>query len=583
MLSFRQKIFLTYLIGFILFLLLLLPLSRKLVLYIVGEAMQSRANELISRIKDAPDNDALVSALRDQKDLLFFRVSIITNEKKILYDSHTRRILGSAFSQEYVVDHPEVNEAFLKGTGYTEEWSNLLGQNFAYLATAFDFHGKTYILRTAFPYYYIREIQEELEIGFLVTASTVLLGSMIISWLILNHFTRPIQRIVHAVRPFQEGKSDTIPLIDVGNLNPKDEFSLLAGTLNDLNRQIQEKMDSLKSAGLEKEVLLESLTEGVIAVDAESKINFVNQSVLEFFGGEKERYIGQMLNNVAEKPAVELLEKSKQEKKALSAPLEYRYKGKTHYFNLIAAPKMDGTGALLVVQDTTKEVGALEMRKEFIATASHELKTPITIIQGFAEMIHDNPELPEASRQELTAKIVRNCRRMETLVRDLLALADIERLPESRLSRLDLTVLATKATQETLEVYPDASIAISGDSSIPYVGDSDLLEMAFLNLFNNAVKYSDSPAQVLVELENGEKEIVVKVIDKGIGIPAADIPHLFERFYRVDKAESRKRGGSGLGLSIVQNVVLKHGGTITVKSVLGSGSEFTLYLPKKWR
>ena len=579
MFSFRQKIFLTYLIGFFLFLVLIFPLSGKLVRYIVQNAMESRSKEIIARIQHAPNNESLIKTLKDQKALLFFRVSVITDKRKVLYDSHTKRLLGPRFSQEYVVDHPEVQEAFLKGVGYHEDWSDLLGQKFAYLATAFDFHGKTYILRTAFPYHYVSEIQDEFELAFIAVATLVLLGSLLLSWLILSHFTRPIQRIVRAVRPFQEGKSEILPLIEMGSLNPKDEFSRLAQTLNSLNQLIQEKMDSLKAAGLEKEVLLESLTEGVIAVDAKGVVTFVNHSALEFFGGDKERLIGHTLSETGQAAAGELLKESQEQGKPLSQSLEFRKKGKMIYLNLIAAPKADGTGALLVVQDTTKEVGILEMRKEFIANASHELKTPITIIQGFAEMLHDHPDLPEGSKEELTSKIVRNCQRMETLVRDLLTLADIEHLPDSRLSQFNLKDITEKARLQTLEVYPDAEIAVEGDQIVPFQGDPELMELALFNLVNNAAKYSDPPARVTVKLKQEKENIVVTVEDQGMGIPANDLPHLFERFFRVDKAESRKRGGSGLGLSIVQTVISKHGGTVDVTSKLGAGTKFTVKLP----
>lgn len=578
MLSFRQKVFLAYLIGFTLILLLLFPLSTRWVRFIVKSAMEGRSQELIARIQHAPNNEALVKTLKDQKSLLFFRVSVITDKGKVLYDSHTKRLLGPRFSQEYVVDHPEVREAFKTGMGYNEDWSNLLEQKFAYLATAFDFHGKTYVLRTAFPFVYVSQIQDDFEIGFIGIAALVLLGSTLMSALILNHFTGPIYRIVNAVRPYQEGKTEKLPLIDKARFNPKDEFSLLADTLNSLNDQIQDKIDSLKAAGHEKETLLESLTEGVVAVDAEGRVNFINQSALQFFEGKKEDFLGRPLTSDVTRKAGELLEKSQIERNVLSGSLEFKRKGKGVYLNMVAAPKNDGSGALLVLQDKTKEVEILEMRKEFIANASHELKTPITIIQGFAEMLHDHPHLPEMSREEITGKIVRNCHRMETLVRDLLALADIEHLPEFRLSEFDLVKMAEKVRHDTLELYPDAKIAIEGDAELIYKGNPELIEMALFNLVNNAAKYSNPPAEVTITVKRNGAKSIIQVSDKGLGIPASDIPRLFERFFRVDKAESRKRGGSGLGLAIVQTVIAKHGGTIEVTSIPGQGSTFTVIL-----
>src|SRR5262249_30242712 len=159
----------------IIFLILIFPLASVLVRNIVISAMENRSHELIERIQHASNNEALVRTLKDQKALLFFRVSVITNDHKVLYDSHTKRLLGPRFSQEYVVDHPEVLEAFEKGIGYNEDYSDLLGQKFAYMAIPFDFHGKTYVLRTAFPYRYVTELQSDFELGFLALATIVLL------------------------------------------------------------------------------------------------------------------------------------------------------------------------------------------------------------------------------------------------------------------------------------------------------------------------------------------------------------------------------------------------------------------------
>lgn len=579
MFSFRQKIFLSYAIGFIFFLFALFPLSSFFVRSIVENTMELRSKELIDRIKYASDDEELIKNLKDQKQLLFFRVSVITDKRKVLYDSHTKRLLGPRFSQEYVVDHPEVQAAFKTGLGYHEDWSDLLGQKFAYMATAFDFHGKTYILRTAFPYRYLSEIQNDFEIGFLVLATLVLVIFSLMSWLILNHFTRPIERIVEAVRPFQDGSSEVLPFIKLQGMNPKDDFALLAGTLNSLNSLIQEKIEFLKKAGVEKEVLLESLIEGVIAVDPVGAITFANESALNFFGKTKDDLIGQTFLSLHQKKTHELALDCQSAGIILNGALELKPHTSTFFLNVTAAPKTDNTGALIVLEDTTREVQILEMRKDFIANASHELKTPITIIQGFAEMLHDNPTLPPKTTAELTEKIVRNCTRMTTLIKDLLALADIENLPASRLSEFDLFELIEKSKQITQELYNDAEITIEGTRPLYIIGDPEIMEMGILNLVNNAVKYSNPPAKVVVTATKNNHEAVIRVKDHGIGIPQNDISRLFERFFRVDKVQSRKVGGSGLGLSIVQTVVKKHKGSISVESELGKGTEFTIKIP----
>jgi two-component system phosphate regulon sensor histidine kinase PhoR len=154
---------------------LLFPFAHGTVKDISIAAMEDRANELIERIKDEPDDEALVQGLKEQKSIIFFRVAVITNEKKVIYDSHVKRILGEDFNPEFIVNHPEVNMAFEKGAGYHEEYSELLAQEFAYYAKAFNFHGRTYVLRIAFPLKYVQQITEDFEFGVFGSAAFVLL------------------------------------------------------------------------------------------------------------------------------------------------------------------------------------------------------------------------------------------------------------------------------------------------------------------------------------------------------------------------------------------------------------------------
>lgn len=280
MFNFRQKIFLTYLTLFFLFLILLFPFASQTVKRIAVKAMEDRATEIISRIKDAPDNQALVLRLKEQKPLLFFRVSVITNEKKVLYDTHTKKVLGDKFDPETVVDHPEVNEAFRKGVGYHIDFSELLSQKFAYTAKAFDFHGKPYVIRTAFPYEYVAEMSRDFELGFLGFSGIVLLLFSLMTWFVINHLTRPIQQIIDAVRPYQEGLKPNIPEIKLASVKSTDDFGKLANTLNSLSEKVQKQIDTLTYERNEKESLLEALTEGVIAVDRSMSIAYVNSSAL---------------------------------------------------------------------------------------------------------------------------------------------------------------------------------------------------------------------------------------------------------------------------------------------------------------
>lgn len=581
MFSFRQKIFVTYLTVFLIFIVLMFPFMASWVQTIVFQAMDARSSEIIANIQDAPNNEALVRRLKDQKSLMFFRSSIITNEHKVLYDSHTKRLLGPKFSQEYVIDHPEVLQAFKEGVGYHEDYSQILNQKFSYFAKAFDFHGKTYVLRTAFPYQYVKEIIHDFEIGFLALAILILLLFSLMTWFVIIYLTKPIQQIIKAVKPYQEGTQNTLPAIDLGLSNTNDEFGKLAYTLNSLSAKIQNHIDTLTKERNEKETILESLVEGVIAVDVDRHVTYSNLMALKLINSHIQEYLGKPFSAFHQQRCDYILQLCQEEKKPLTETLEIFREGKKIYLDVVAAPKKDNAGAILVLQDKTAHYKIFEMRRDFIANASHELKTPITIIRGFAEALHDNPDLSPEIQREVTSKIVRNCNRMAALIKDLLTLADIENIPTSRLSTCHLADLADRCKTMLHEVFPDAIVTITQkNEDIHLIADIDLLELAIMNLIENAAKYSQRPAKIDVSIDETDEEVIVKVSDKGIGIPQSDQEHIFDRFYTVDKAHSQKMGGSGLGLSIVKTIVEKHFGTITLQSELGKGTTFTIQLPK---
>lgn len=577
MLSFKQKIFITYVVIYLVLLALMFPFGAHTVRKIVNMGMEDRAKEMIAKIQHAKDDDALIRLLKEQKSLIFFRISVITDEYKVLYDSHTKRILGPRFSPEYVVHHPEVIDAFEHGIGYSEGYSELLGQKFAYMAKSFDFHGKTYVLRTAFPYKYVVQMTNDFEIGFFLLSSVALLLFSFITWLVINHLTAPINTIIKAVRPYQEGLVETIPTIHTLKMNRKDEFGKLAQTLNSLSEKVQKQIDTLTQERNQKEAVLESLIEGVIAVDREMVITYANKMALHFLEIEGVNPIGQQFDAHLQKNCHALLLACQSEKKILVETITLKNgKGKL-FLTLVAVPQKDDVGAVLILQDQSALYKMLEMRKDFIANASHELKTPITIIRGFAETLHDNPDLPVEVRGEVTEKIVRNCLRMTTLVKDLLTLSDVENIPESRLIDCDIIAVIQNCATLLRDAFPEATISLHYETEHPYLikGDPYLLEMAFLNLIENGIKYSTPPADVTVTLEAvSPGKLLIKVTDKGIGIPESDIDHIFERFYTVDKAHSQKMGGSGLGLSIVENIILKHNGKIRVESQVGIGTTF---------
>ncbi len=292
MLSFKQKIFISYVVIYLIFILFMLPFGSHTVKKIVNMGMEERANEIIQKIQTAKNEDGMIRLLKEEKALTFFRFSVIADDYLVLYDSHAKRILGPQFSQQHLVRHTEVIDAFDNGVGYSEGYSELLGQKLVYFAKEFKFQGKSYVLRTALPYKYVSQLTHDFEEGFFLVSSAVLLIFGLITWIAIKRLTAPIEKIIEAVRPYQEEQIDTIPLIKTLSMNPQDDFGKLALTLNSLSEKIQKQIDTLKSERNEKEAVLETLIEGVIAVDHKMTITYANKIALQFLEKEGINIIG---------------------------------------------------------------------------------------------------------------------------------------------------------------------------------------------------------------------------------------------------------------------------------------------------
>jgi two-component system phosphate regulon sensor histidine kinase PhoR len=258
--------------------------------------------------------------------------------------------------------------------------------------------------------------------------------------------------------------------------------------------------------------------------------------------------------------------------------------------HLQSSPLLDANkehiGTLVVFNDVTHLRRLENMRRDFVANVSHEIKTPLTAIKGFVETLHrgkvDDPQ--EAGR--FLGIIQKHADRLSSIVEDLLSLSRIEQEDEGKTIKLEqgnvndvfqsaTQICRSKAEEKNITIRPVCEENISAKF------DTTLLEQAVVNLLDNAIKYSEPKSTILLKAQPNDSEIRISVEDQGIGIAQKHLPRLFERFYRVDKARSRNLGGTGLGLAIVKHIAQAHGGHITVESTLGVGSAFTIHLPQK--
>lgn len=336
-----------------------------------------------------------------------------------------------------------------------------------------------------------------------------------------------------------------------------------------LHRKISRLTSFREEQIKERDKLLDLLGEGVVII--EEKQLFINSMAQKLLGANLEK------DTPLACRAKQLLVDCKQNGCIVTDSIRLEEANKKS-FDLIAVP-YEGR-IFFLIQDTSSEHKILEVGRDFIANASHELKTPITIIRGFAEMLQEGEDFPKEMVKEITEKIVRNCKRMDSLVRNLLTLADIENASLAHLQLCDLVALVEESKRSILSVYPSADVEIVASSEVIAYVDPSILELAILNVLDNAIKYSASPAKVRVEIEQALANATISIQDAGVGMSEDDLQHIFDRFYTVNKAHSRKLGGAGLGLSLVKTIIEKHEGTLHVTSTLGKGSTFTVSLPK---
>ena len=241
-------------------------------------------------------------------------------------------------------------------------------------------------------------------------------------------------------------------------------------------------------------------------------------------------------------------------------------------------------GSIINIEDITEKVRLENMRSDFVANVSHELKTPLTSISGFVETLKINENIDVNTRNRFLGIIECESNRLKRLIDDILLLSFIEKNENIVQESICIYDVFIEVYDMTSYIAKSKNINISyefSDKSIRVLGNRDHIKQVFLNLIDNAIKYTNEDKNISVKVYSQEDKIVITVEDEGVGIPLEDINRIFERFYRVDKARSREVGGTGLGLAITKHIVKSLGGIITVKSELGKGSKFTVIIPQK--
>ena len=585
--NFRKKIFIAQGILLILLVGASFILTERTATHVIFNLLKRNSDQLVPALKKESEKSNMVSLLENIDNIILYGVSLFDSSGQVLFDS----TLGPFKPENYLPFYPnlriDISPTSHQKTVSFIETSQVTHEQLLYLMIPFQAHGEKYILRTSFAHSQVDALARDFDQWYLVFCILVFVFFGLFTWGFFHRINYPIQQIIKAIKPYQTGLSDTVSQITLSqSIDPEDNFYKLAQTLNSLSERLRIHIQTLTDERNEKEAVLESLGEGVVAIDEHLSIRYINFIGSKMLGIPKRHLIGKPFLTPSDQRLSPLFEKCHHllqtclETQAIITDSVCFGESKKIYIDLIAAPTTQHNGAILVLQDKSSHYRVLEMGKDFVANASHELRTPITIIKGFAETLQDLPEIPHEMLVDITEKIVRNCQRMDNLVKNLLTLADIENLSDSRFQECDLRLLIENCCGVVLAVYHDAQINIEKSNDLATVfADSDILELAIINLLDNACKYSPPPAQITISIQQIDDEASIIISDKGIGIPQHELDHIFDRFYTVNKAHSRRLGGAGLGLSIVKTIIDKHDGTITVTSQLGIGTTFTVKLP----
>lgn len=388
---------------------------------------------------------------------------------------------------------------------------------------------------------------------------------------------------------FAEGDFNFSPRLSLNH-----EFPEVSETLEQMAEGLKEKVQVLTRQRNEQKAIFLGMIEAVIVLDANLEIIEVNPAAARLMGVSVKQAKGRSLIDLIRNPefhtfARETLGRGETRETSirLSGPPP-RYLQAYGTF-IRRRPVQDGLNLgdteerlVLVLHDITKLKNLERIRKDFVANVSHELKTPITSIKGFIETLKEGDTDPQTTSRFLGI-IGKQTERMEAIIEDLLSLSRLEQIEGRPLITdrfalrpvLDTAVelVTDQAAKKGIEIH------ITSDNEVMLDGNPSLVEQAVLNLVDNAVKYSSPGHRVFVEASSEEESVKIIVRDEGIGIPAKELPRIFERFYRVDRARSRELGGTGLGLAIVKHIALAHRGEVLVESTPGVGSVFTLKLP----
>ncbi|MDD4981464.1 MAG: ATP-binding protein [Candidatus Omnitrophica bacterium] len=552
---------------------------RELKLSLVNQARLVEF-QLKPAIVGQPDTLILEKLAQDLSSRINLRLTVVEASGKVLFDSEK-----TTLDTEKMDNHAgraEVSLALDGAVGEEIRFSDTLKIDMLYVAVPVKVKDNiAAVVRLAMPLTSIETMLYTIRRDIVLTVIMVLVLMFVLGIVFTSSIVKPLNKIINVSKKFSAGDFSHRVYYEAN-----DEIGELARTLNKMAKDIEDKIASVSSQSQQLTAIFNSMIEGVIVTDKSGVIVSINQAVEDIFKVSRQEAEGKLFleavrNNEIYEVIQNILGKGRFFSKEITLHLPVQ-----RVFEVNATPIFKDAsvnGALVVIHDIT-EIRRLEtVRRDFVANVSHELKTPLTSIKGFIETLLEGALEDKENNRNFLKIIQSHADRLDALVNDLLSLSHLES-KEIRVDKTDFDLNAQ--IEEVLRGFKShlkaKGIEVENAvlKNLKVSADKDRIHQVLVNLIDNAIKFNKEKGSIKLYAESVNGNLKVIVEDSGMGIPSKDIPRIFERFYRVDKARSRELGGTGLGLSIVKHIIELHNGAVGVESTEGLGSKFWFTLPK---
>jgi len=519
----------------------------------------------------------LETAVKELGSEIKTRITIVDIDGNVIADSEK-----DPSDTESHSTRPEIKEAYLGNIGKSVRYSSSLKTEMMYVAIPIlENHDVAYVLRLAVPISHINALTRNIWKMFFSASLAGLLVAFLISTIFSRRITKPIEEVSYAAKKISCGNYDLkVPL------RPPYETKILAESFNRMAENLQETVGKLKEETDKTRAVLASMAEGLIAVDQNCHVVMMNFAAEKLFKIRQEETLGKHLLEVLRNRELhDLINEVLKTRKGSTREIKINtYDERIFWINVVPIDKENNLDAVAVMRDITELKRLEKMKSDFVSNVSHELKTPLTSISGFAETLLDGAYKSEENCRYFLRIIKQETDRMTRLINELLYLSRIEKpdfsIPKRPVNIASVVNKAVKLLQKNIDDKGHLLNLRLPENLGPVTGDEDSVLEIIINLLDNAIKYTPEGGNITVEIEDESDFISISVADNGIGIAGDELERIFGRFYRVQGPGITSASGTGLGLAVVKHLVESLNGKISVESQLGKGSTFKVSLPK---